>query len=142
MNDIFETRRKNLLSHIADKHQGNRAEYCRAIGKNPNLINLTLTRNPDHRKNIGEKLARDLEHLSNLPDGWLDATERKPPPDVVNVPVVSNDMAINEMVWLSMPKDVAKKLRKGPPRVMMVVIQNTEAGLEAVATKIKANVEI
>lgn len=59
--DAFEARRVNLTDYIADRYESNRAAFCRATGKNPNLINLVLTDNADYRRNIGEKLARDIE---------------------------------------------------------------------------------
>lgn len=74
--DVFEVRRENLKNLIKQKFDGNRAAFCRAIGKNPNLINLLLTKNPDYQRNIGEKLARDIEHGMSLPQGWLDESSR------------------------------------------------------------------
>lgn len=70
--NVFDVRRVNLRSLIEEKYEGNRAAFCRATGKNPNLINLLLTNNKDYHRNIGEKLARDIERRMSLPDGWLD----------------------------------------------------------------------
>lgn len=74
INSISDIRRANLLALIEDKYEGNRSAFSRATGKNVNLINLVLTANPDFRRNIGERLARDLEELASLPKGWLDLT--------------------------------------------------------------------
>lgn len=71
--DVFETRRLNLIAFIEEKFDGNRAAFCRATTKNPNLINLVLTDNADYRRNIGEKLARDIEQKAGLATGWLDS---------------------------------------------------------------------
>ena len=70
--DVFEIRRLNLVEHIANNFQSNRAAFCRATGKNPNLINLVLSDNPEYRRNIGEKLARNIEEVSAMPKEWLD----------------------------------------------------------------------
>lgn len=69
---MTEIRRANLAGLIQDRFQGNRAAFCRATEKNPNLINLILSNNEDIRRNLGEKLARDIEEKMGLPDGWLD----------------------------------------------------------------------
>lgn len=71
--NVFEVRRLNLIAHIDEKFDGNRAAFCRATGKNPNLINLVLTDNADYRRNIGEKLARSIEEKAGMPVGWLDS---------------------------------------------------------------------
>jgi SOS-response transcriptional repressor LexA len=71
--DVSETRRLNLIEHIANNFAGNRAAFSRATGKNPNLINLVLSSNKDYARAIGEKLARDIEIKSNLPKGWMDS---------------------------------------------------------------------
>ena len=73
MKNVIETRRLNLIEHIANNFAGNRAAFCRATLKNPNLINLVLSSNKDYARAIGEKLARDLEERASLPKGWLDS---------------------------------------------------------------------
>ena len=73
MKNTAEVRRLNLIEYIANNHGGNRAAFCRATGKNPNLINLVLSGNKDYARSIGEKLARDIEARSSLPKGWLDS---------------------------------------------------------------------
>lgn len=90
MADVSETRRQNLLGFIRDSHQGNRAAFCRATGKNPNLINLVLTSNPDYRRNIGEKLARDIEKRAGLASGWLDSPRGVGARRVTKVPILTD----------------------------------------------------
>jgi hypothetical protein len=70
--NVFEIRYRNLQKLINERHSGNRSEFARAVEKNINLINLSLTPNAEKRRNIGEKLARDLEKLAHLPKDWLD----------------------------------------------------------------------
>jgi hypothetical protein len=69
---IEQIRRSNLDAVIKDRFEGNRAAFCRATGKHPNLINLILSKNPDLRRGIGERLCRSIEASLSLPDGWLD----------------------------------------------------------------------
>lgn len=87
--DVFEARRLNLIDHISSQFDGNRAAFCRATGKNPNLINLVLTDNAGYRRNIGEKLARDIEQRAGLQAGWLDLPRGSAPGRSRCIPLVS-----------------------------------------------------
>ena len=70
---LEQIRRSNLDALIKDRFEGNRAAFCRATGKHPNLINLILSKNPNLKRGIGEKLCRGIEESLTLPRGWLDA---------------------------------------------------------------------
>lgn len=72
MKTLDQVRRQNLDALIKERFEGNRAAFCRATGKHPNLINLVLTKNPDYQRNIGEKLCRSVEEALSLPFGYLD----------------------------------------------------------------------
>lgn len=72
MNDIFRIRRDNLMSLVMTKYMGNRAALARAADVHPNHINLVLSTNEAHRRNIGEDLARRMEATLSLPNKWLD----------------------------------------------------------------------
>lgn len=86
--NVIEVRRQNLLSYIRDTYGGNRAEFCRATGKNPNLINLVLTNNAEYRRNIGEKLARDIEAKAGIASGWLDSPRGVGARKVTKIPML------------------------------------------------------
>lgn len=88
MANVFENRRENLVAYVRDAYGGNRAEFCRAINKNPNLINLVLTNNEDYRRNIGEKLARDIEKRAGIADGWLDSPRGAGVRKTTRVPII------------------------------------------------------
>lgn len=96
MKNIFEIRRLNLIAHIDAKFEGNRASFCRASGKNPNLINLVLTKNPEYRRNIGEKLARDIEEKSGMQAHWLDNPQGIGARSTTRVPLIL-DMTVPEL---------------------------------------------
>ena len=88
--NIVEIRRQNLLQYIRDTYGGNRAEFCRATGKNPNLINLVLSLNPEYQRNIGEKLARDIEGRTGLASGWLDSPRGIGARKVAKIPMLAD----------------------------------------------------
>lgn len=71
--DSYLTRRDNILMLVRTKFQGNRAAFARASQIHPNHINLVLTTNDLHRRNVGEELARRIETNLNLPNLWLDS---------------------------------------------------------------------
>lgn len=73
MNDIFKIRRDNLMSLVLERFTGNRAALARASQVHPNHINLVLSTNEAHRRNIGEDLARRMEVKLSLPQKWLDS---------------------------------------------------------------------
>lgn len=52
--------------------EGNWAELGRQCGQSSTF--LIALAGPNPRRNIGEKLARDLETALRLPTGWLDKT--------------------------------------------------------------------
>jgi len=109
--DITEVRRGNLGALIQDKFRGNRAAFCRATGKNPNLINLILSSNPAIRRNLGEKLARSIEEALGLPERWLDI-ERSGGPvgEVYTFPVTRLDaMEASGLEKIVVGQDVAAR---------------------------------
>ena len=94
--EVREARRLNLIEHIANTYQGNRAAFSRATGKNPNLINLVLSNNKEFARPIGEKLARDLEIKAHLPKGWLDSPRGIGERKSVFIPVVTGALLPKE----------------------------------------------
>ena len=83
---MFANRRENLARLVAERFDGNRSAMGRAAGVHQNQINLMLTDNEDHRRNMGEDLARRMERSLGLPMGYFDQ-ERRPSilGDVVNI---------------------------------------------------------
>lgn len=69
---LAETRRLNLKRLITERFDGNIAAFCRATGKNPNLMALVLSTNLAIKRTIGERQAREIEGLVNLPERWMD----------------------------------------------------------------------
>lgn len=86
--DIFETRRKRLRALVKERFHESPTEFGAAIDRPQDYVSRLLS-NAAHRKNLGEKLARHIEHELALPVGWLDETsenkglrvsESPPPP--------------------------------------------------------------
>jgi Peptidase S24-like len=97
MTTVFDIRRHNLLLLIADSYQNNRAEFCRSTGKNPNLINLVLSSNAEYRRNIGEKLARDIERRAGIAQGWLDSPGGIGERNVARISILAGSRAIPDV---------------------------------------------
>lgn len=66
-------RRIRLRRLIDQRHLGRITDFAKAIGKTQPLISNLLSDPP--RETFGEKLARSIERLSHMPDGWLDMEE-------------------------------------------------------------------
>lgn len=62
-------RREALKRLIDERFEGKQAEFARAINRSPSLVWQCLS---GHR-NIGEKLAREIESKLRLKQGWLDS---------------------------------------------------------------------
>jgi len=138
MASVFEIRRRNLIAYIEDKHHGNRAEFCRRIGKNPNLINLALTRNDEYRKNIGEKLARNIERLAGMPVGWLDMQVTQPAESSTSLPISTGEVFISGKLWLTATDPLVKKLRSLGNTTLLLSIDAMEDGsLSVSASRVK-----
>jgi hypothetical protein len=100
MMEVFDVRRANLRELIASKFEGNRSAFSRAAGKNVNLINLSLTTNLELRRNIGEKLARDIESACGLPENWMDTDHAGSHSDaaIVSIPRLRTQSNRKDMV--------------------------------------------
>jgi len=66
--DIKEIRLKNLLNLI--KQEGSQIAFSRKVDIDSSHI--SQIKNPNNKKNLGEKLARKIEASLNLPIGWMD----------------------------------------------------------------------
>lgn len=63
-------RRTRLL--IDRVFQGVDAALASALGVQPSYIARWFTDKAEHRRNIGEDMARRIEAVGGVPDGWLD----------------------------------------------------------------------
>jgi phage repressor protein C with HTH and peptisase S24 domain len=91
--DIFEARRANLLSLIAERFGGTQSAFASAIDRQSDYVSRLV----HGHKGLGERLARHIEATLGLPSGWLDELHDEDsglPPmpvdrDVVAVPVLA-----------------------------------------------------
>ncbi|WP_444757167.1 S24 family peptidase [Pseudomonas sp. A014] len=70
--DIYEIRRSNLRELVTERFNGRIAGLAEAIDRAPSYLSRCLTGKTEHRKRIGESLARDIEDRLDLPRFWLD----------------------------------------------------------------------
>ncbi len=70
--DVSEIRRKNLRLVIERQFSGTAAELARALGKQPSEISRIFSLNRHHRRNIGSRLARQIEAVLGKETGWMD----------------------------------------------------------------------
>lgn len=71
--DIKEIRKARLRQLINLKFGGVMARLAEAIGRQSSYVARLLAENSDHSRNIGEKLAREIEQACDLPYRYLDA---------------------------------------------------------------------
>lgn len=74
MDTIYDIRRKRLRQLIQTQFDNNQSEISRHLGRSDSYINRLLAdpNKSKHAKNLGEELAREIESLCGLPNGWLD----------------------------------------------------------------------
>lgn len=77
--DIKAVRRARLRRLIQDRFSGVNAKLAEKIERQPDYVSRLLTDKPRHRRDLGEKLARDIERKVGLPLGWLDVDESDDP---------------------------------------------------------------
>jgi SOS-response transcriptional repressor LexA len=70
--DVSEIRRKNLRLVIEQQFAGTAAELARALGKQPSEISRIFSLKRHHRRNIGSRLARQIESILGKEAGWMD----------------------------------------------------------------------
>ncbi|MDH0291420.1 helix-turn-helix transcriptional regulator [Pseudomonas sp. GD04087] len=70
--DIQDVRRVRLRALIDEKFGGTSARLAERIDKQPSYIARIFTSKAEHRRNIGERLARTIEEACGLEPGALD----------------------------------------------------------------------
>lgn len=67
-----DIRRANLLKLIDERFEGNKGRFADTVGRKRPLIYRLFSDAEGSRRDIGEELARDIEHKLGLKPGWLD----------------------------------------------------------------------
>lgn len=80
--NINDIRRENLKHLIDTRYGGVIARLANQLDKQPAYISRCLTGKEEHRRNIGEKLAREIEEKTGLHPGWMDEVEHLYPKSV------------------------------------------------------------
>lgn len=69
---IYEVRLENLGIVLAKVYGGVQSRLAEALGCSPAQI-IRLQSDTVTRRNIGDKMARDIERAAGMPHGWMDA---------------------------------------------------------------------
>ncbi|UHC84856.1 hypothetical protein LS633_13965 [Pseudomonas sp. NIBR-H-19] len=70
--DIKDIRRFRLRKLLLSRFRSKQSALADAIGRSPSYIARLFSDKPEHSRNIGEALAREIESLCDLPVGFLD----------------------------------------------------------------------
>ncbi len=70
--DVFEIRRRRVRQLITDDFGSVDARFAEKVGKAATVVYRWFTDKPEHQRNIGEKLARQIEAACGKPAKWLD----------------------------------------------------------------------
>lgn len=70
--DLYQRRAENLQAIIDTTFHGVAARLAEKIGRQPAYVYRLFTDKQEHRRAIGEELARDIERKLGLPTGQLD----------------------------------------------------------------------
>jgi hypothetical protein len=70
--DIREIRKRRLQQLIISRFGGVMARLAEKIGRQSSYVARVLSENSEHSRNIGEKLAREIEVACDLATGYLD----------------------------------------------------------------------
>lgn len=71
-NQLKNVRRLRLRELVATRFGGKQSAFAEAIERSPSYVARIFSDNPAHSRNIGESLARQIEGMCHLPNGWLD----------------------------------------------------------------------
>ncbi len=101
--DIYQTRRHNLHSLVHSRYGGVQSNLAAATSYSPNYISGLLTTGR-HGKHLGEKVARKIEQICGLQEGWLDRpVESSELAQVLQSPVTSVVVPQSRAGWRGIP---------------------------------------
>lgn len=106
LDSLYEVRRENLRRLVTDRFDGKRMAFAREAGVHHNHINLILSSNEDHRRNMGEPLARRIEQALGLQGGWLDRPHGAGSLDIAVPILVASRPIKEELKHIFRPSDI------------------------------------
>lgn len=90
--DLAKVRERRVRLLINQRFEGVASRLALAIGRSANQVSRWFSEDPNNHRNIGERLARDIEQRLGLPASWLDQAPREyEPEDVPNIRVYTHD---------------------------------------------------
>ena len=69
--EVADIRREKLRQYIKENFR-TRAEFAEKIGKSPAQVSMWFMKKNEGKRDIGEKLAREIEKKLGLPKYWMD----------------------------------------------------------------------
>ncbi len=70
--DIYDVRRANLKWLIEHEYEGVTANLARDLQMQASYLSRIFSRNPQHKRNVGSRLARTIEQVAKKRRGWMD----------------------------------------------------------------------
>ncbi len=119
--DIYETRRLNIRDLITRRYNGKIAAFADAVERAPSYISRCVSAKPEHRKRVGEDLARTIEDKIGLDRYWLDQASGV---DVEGLPVKLAEKIKSYRPIVEIERyDIAASMGPGaePPEMNMVI---------------------
>jgi hypothetical protein len=102
---IFALRRANLRDLINNKFNGVAAKAAAELGMQASYMSRVFSDNPAHSRNIGNDLARKIERVFDLPEGWMD--REHPGNGQTGLAVEPRSVTIAELPLLDTPTEVS-----------------------------------
>lgn len=103
--DIHEIRRRNLRKIIEEQFDGSAAELTRQVDIDPSYISrIFIIKKSQHRRNIGNKIARKIEKACGKPHGWMDQPHGQSQPTEEGGPRLTKEAIKIAWQWLALPK--------------------------------------
>jgi len=70
--DIYGVRRTNLKWLIEHEYEGVTVNLARELQMQASYLSRIFSRNPQHKRNVGSRLARTIEQVAKKRRGWMD----------------------------------------------------------------------
>ncbi|WP_430305225.1 S24 family peptidase [Pseudomonas mosselii] len=108
--EIKDIRRHRLHKLLLTMFKGRKSSLAEAIDKPASYVSRLFSDNPSHARNIGESMAREIEHSLGLTPGYLDTPLTKLEIGGAWDPATNPDLTSSEE--LSIPVRLAQKIER------------------------------
>lgn len=119
--DVSDIRRENL--RILAKQLGGQARLAEKLGKSEAQVSGWFSDNPNSKRNVGTRLAREIEVLLGKPRGWMDHQQKD---DYFDQDLLIKSVALVEGALRAERLEVAPEKRA---RLYFEVLKRLRAGV-------------